>query len=318
MSWVKFHEEICSGGKRGWPRATRFVLMELSLKARRGRGAIDLPLGMNDVDGVHDLLGGSRREIQEALRILSSGGDPVLVLEGSEGARRLVIPSWSRWNSIEPDKSSTERVRRHRATVVKRDETIVSSNGNDKETVGERLSNCRGTLSREEENREDKNRGDGETRARAPEPSGSEPHGDVLGLEVAVDAQPPDPLQLLPTEPPGPKAPSPARLVFEAYVAGWREQRRRGAAPVLNPKREKLIAARLRDGFGPEALAAAARGVWRDSWLVDKGLATLELALRDAGQVEKFTRIAESPPPKRDQRGHPMQSGGPDFAPEDA
>jgi hypothetical protein len=146
----------------------------------------------------------------------------------------------------------------------------------------------------------------------APDGAGSSGDGESSVL------RPPEPLQLLPTEPDGPKAPTPTEQVFEAYLSGWRGAKRSGRAPLLSPKRRALIATRLRDGFTPEQLAAAARGIWLEPWHRERGHTELELALRDAGHVERFAQVSERPPPKRDQRGHPMQSGGPDFAPEDA
>lgn len=161
MTWVKFHEELCSGAKRGLPRATRFILMELSLKARRGRGELRLPLGMSDVDGLHDLLGGNRKEIVVALNALTDGDDAPLRLEGESGARRLVIPSWSRWNAVEAGKASTERSRRYRATVVQRDATIVADECNGEATVVQREGNGRATVPRGEESRSEEKREEG-------------------------------------------------------------------------------------------------------------------------------------------------------------
>jgi hypothetical protein len=114
MSWIKFHSEIRQGKHRGIPRALRFVLLELSLEARPGRGTVDLPMGMTLLDGVHDLLGGSRREVQQALELYTAGPDPdapTVRVEGKPGALRLVIPSWEKWNALD---SSAERMRRLR------------------------------------------------------------------------------------------------------------------------------------------------------------------------------------------------------------
>lgn len=119
MVWVRFHEELTLGAKRGIPRALRFVLMELSLKARPLGGEIELPCGMSDVDAVHDLLGGDRVEIEEALRRFTSGRDPVLSYRDEDDRRFLLIPSWAKWNpGGEAPGASTARSRKHRSTKV--------------------------------------------------------------------------------------------------------------------------------------------------------------------------------------------------------
>jgi hypothetical protein len=117
-NWIRFHAEIREGKHRGIPRALRFVFLELCLLARPGRGTIDLPLKMDLVDGVHDLLGGSRREVAATLDLLTPGpdpGSPTLVIEGKPGALRLVIPSWRRWNPIDESAERTRRYRENRA-----------------------------------------------------------------------------------------------------------------------------------------------------------------------------------------------------------
>jgi len=124
MVWVKFHDKLCAGAKRGLPRAVRFVFMELCLAARPDRGVMDLPVGMSDIDALHDVLGGSRKEIVDAMKLLTvipkaSADDPepraMVELTGELGARRLAIPSWSAWNSgQETPGASTERSRRCR------------------------------------------------------------------------------------------------------------------------------------------------------------------------------------------------------------
>lgn len=103
MVWVKFHDKLCTGAKRGIPRAVRFVFMELCLASRPGRGVLDLPLGMSDLDAVHDVLGGNRKEVAEALKTLAITPKPgpddpepraMIELTGESGARRLTIPCW--------------------------------------------------------------------------------------------------------------------------------------------------------------------------------------------------------------------------------
>lgn len=114
MSWIKFHSELREGAKRGLPRATRFVFLELSLLTRNGRGETALPLGMSDVDAVHDMLGGSRREVVEALKLLTAGPTPMVEFFDGPAGRSLRIPSWSTWNKLDV---STERVAKHRGAA---------------------------------------------------------------------------------------------------------------------------------------------------------------------------------------------------------
>lgn len=114
--WVRFHEEITLGSKRGIKRALRFVYMELSLAARKSkvRGKILLPKGMSDLDAVHDVIGGDRREIAAALKEFMSGEEPSLSFETlGTTDRYLVVTNWHRWN---PNSDiSTPRVEKHRA-----------------------------------------------------------------------------------------------------------------------------------------------------------------------------------------------------------
>jgi hypothetical protein len=116
MIWVKFHEELTNGAKHGIPREWRFVLMELSLLCRPKRGWVELPLGMSDVDGVCELLGGNRRQVVKAVEFFTAGDEPSLVFGGKLGARRLVIPSWADWNSSD---HSTVRVQKHRDSLTR-------------------------------------------------------------------------------------------------------------------------------------------------------------------------------------------------------
>jgi hypothetical protein len=87
MVWVKFHDKLCRGAKRGLPRAARFVFMELCLEARPGRGVIALPLGMSALDALHDVLGGKPSPDDPEPRAMVEIG-------GEDGALTLTIPSW--------------------------------------------------------------------------------------------------------------------------------------------------------------------------------------------------------------------------------
>ncbi|MGN6107731.1 MAG: hypothetical protein ACTHU0_21660 [Kofleriaceae bacterium] len=97
------YRDLLRGAKRGIPRAVRFIFLELCHEAADGGGVLSLPVGMSDVDALHDLLGGDRGEIQQALRILfialpgDDDGLPMARLLGEEGGRRVEIVQWRRW-----------------------------------------------------------------------------------------------------------------------------------------------------------------------------------------------------------------------------
>lgn len=122
--WVRFWDALCEGDKRGLKRATRFIYLELSLKARKLAGDIVLPVGMSDVDAVHDLLGGDRKEIVLALSDLTRPLDPdddecrpMVTFTGPASRRILTVHSWAEWNPI--DKSS-DRVKKYREKKAKK------------------------------------------------------------------------------------------------------------------------------------------------------------------------------------------------------
>jgi hypothetical protein len=113
VSWIKFHGELRKGSKRGLSRASRFVYLELAHEARPGRGVIELARGLEDVDAVHDILGGNRKEVATALQDLASEAFSMVCFEGEPGARRLVVTAWDKWNSV--DETAARRMREHRA-----------------------------------------------------------------------------------------------------------------------------------------------------------------------------------------------------------
>lgn len=186
MAWVKFHDKLCKGAKRGLPRAVRFVFMELCLEARPSRGILELPVGMSDLDALHDILGGNRKEIAEAIRLLTSVPPPLpddpdpramVELTGADGHRRLTIPSWETWNTgQELPGASTERSRRlrNRRTGARqeeqqtRTETAPCADGNGETTAMQRPLHGEvqrdgvgsATIYREEKRRSEKIRGD--------------------------------------------------------------------------------------------------------------------------------------------------------------
>jgi hypothetical protein len=125
-----------------------------------------------------------------------------------------------------------------------------------------------------------------------PGPSGPDSFGG--GPEARDPELPRNPPQLVLVAPdPEPERRGPAAEVFDAYVSGWRTKNRSGHPPVLTAARRKLIGARLKE-FKPEHLVLACTGIWLDRWHVENRQTTIELALRDAGHIEKFMRVAEA------------------------
>jgi hypothetical protein len=112
--WVPCHRRLVKGPKKYLPRGVRFVLLELSLEARPSRGIIDLPIHWSTLKGVHDLLGGNRREIKKALEEFQKPdelGQTAIRIERDESKHRLIITKWEEWAG---PKSSAERVAAHR------------------------------------------------------------------------------------------------------------------------------------------------------------------------------------------------------------
>ena len=188
-SWVKFHDELRRGAKRGLSRATRFIYMELSLEARPRRGIVELPVDMSAVDGVADLLGGNRDEIEVALKKLTAGPEPMVVIEGDEGHLRLVVVKWSKWNSID---LSTERSRKHREGRAStgsepppsEDVSEMDDECNGGATEVQRVANGDTTLL--DQSRVDKRRSEGGS-ARAGEPEASQ-GPDLIALAADLAA----------------------------------------------------------------------------------------------------------------------------------
>lgn len=139
MSWIKFHDELTQGAKRGLPRAARFVYLELCLLARKGRGVVVLPVGMRDVDAVCDVLGGDRAEIRKALTLLSLRSspevEPMIRIEDTPAGRALVIVAWEKWNKIDDSAARVARYRERRNESVTEDVTRYTSVGNEEPSL---------------------------------------------------------------------------------------------------------------------------------------------------------------------------------------
>lgn len=270
--WVKFHRELTEGAKRGLKRGHRFVYMELSGKARAGRGTIELPIGMTDEAAVVDLLGGDAAEAKAAIRALSAGEDPMIRFYGEPGRRLLEVLSWSRWNAMPGE--STERVKRHRAAH--------SNDGVTRYTPqAERVTDADVTEVKQgpsgDQSRVEKRREEREIPDKTPE--GPPDAG------ASVDE---------------PRPPSAADRVFATFVAGWVKAKGRGAKPKLTPERARMILARIKS-HGLADVEAAAAGCWLDPFHRGEGFAAIkpELVFRNAGYIEKFSAFA-LPEPERE------------------
>ena len=117
--WIPAHRRLFKGAKKGWPRAVRFILLELCHEARPTNGVLEFPVEWDTLTAVHDRIGGSRKEIRVALAKLQetdSTGTQVIQIERDQTEHRLKIVKWDSWSG---PKSSAERVEAHRKRIVK-------------------------------------------------------------------------------------------------------------------------------------------------------------------------------------------------------
>lgn len=98
MSWIRFHSAIMQGAKRGLPRATRFIYMELAIHCKGRKGLMILAPGLSDIDAIHDVIGGNRQEIDEAIPKLTAGADPMVTITNEGEDRVLRVNKWQKWN----------------------------------------------------------------------------------------------------------------------------------------------------------------------------------------------------------------------------
>ena len=147
--WIKFRASLTEGAKRGIKRAHRFVFLELALKARTLGGIIELPIGMGDVAGLVDLLGGDAGEVKGAIPVLVRC--EMIRFEGPEAERRCIVVSWARHNDAPG--ASTERVKRYRERVGNEVKRVTDRSSNQDETETERLGNDHKEEKRREEKR---------------------------------------------------------------------------------------------------------------------------------------------------------------------
>lgn len=104
-----------------------------------------------------------------------------------------------------------------------------------------------------------------------------------------------------------------AEQVHAAHVEAWRAAERKGHEPVMNAKRRKLVEARLADGYAPERLCAAVRGILAEgSWHRDNGFADIDHALKDGAAVEKFEKLVSAP---KEPKPEPYRAPRPELPP---
>jgi hypothetical protein len=129
MTWVRFHGELRFGEKRGIPKAIRFTYMELSHESRPKKGIVVLAHGLSDVDAVREIVGGTRKEAAEAIRVLSSPPFEMIRFDEVQGKRVLIITNWEKWNPSGDDSSG--RVRNWRDAKKRKNETKGNGDGNE-------------------------------------------------------------------------------------------------------------------------------------------------------------------------------------------
>jgi hypothetical protein len=93
---------------------------------------------------------------------------------------------------------------------------------------------------------------------------------------------------------------TPTLRVWQAYVLAWSQTVRGTRPPVLDDKRKKLIATRLKT-FAECDLIAACEGVFKSDWHVRERQTSIELVLRDSAHIENFmaANSGEARPPAR-------------------
>lgn len=191
MSWIKFHSELTENAKRGLPRAVRFVYLELSLLARKGRGVVPLPVGMRDTDAVCDLLGGDRREVVKALTVLtakpSASAEPMVRIEDAEdGGRQLVVTSWEKWNRVDESAARVQRYRERRNDDVTRYTPVTDPPSSADVTRYTSVSNAPVTLLDTDTERESEKKNTHTAHASAPAREAREPMSREAGEVLAA------------------------------------------------------------------------------------------------------------------------------------
>lgn len=133
--WVKAHDSLTKGFWSGVPRAYRFVLLELSILCRPGRGMVSIPPGKDPITRTVDMLGGNRREARKAVVYLSSTCPPTVVYRSPDGALidpclssvgplSVVIPSWGEHNAVTKSARRMRKFRQKQPLAEKSDASL--------------------------------------------------------------------------------------------------------------------------------------------------------------------------------------------------
>jgi hypothetical protein len=291
QEWVKFHRQICSGEKKGIPRALRFVYLEIALEAYREHGIVRLPARMKLLDAIHDRIGGNRREISAAIGMFSTGPDPSWVIQESGEVRTIEVKNWEHWNTRDWSAERTRVYRNRKKVGEDRDKLAISvsdeANKNDHLALPVTVTTQdRSEESRSEESRrEERESAERERRVGAlpqtppapPGPPGLTPPSSRASQTTLEGIIPPP----QPTPSPKPRKPpqKPAKQSngkpeqepsgYPAVVAAYFEsfERARGDKPVFGPREGKAVRELLVKAGQDRAIerirAAYAEEFWR-------------------------------------------------------
>ena len=277
--FVPFYGSLCRGAKRGLSRATRFIYLELSLEAREFEGVIALPRGFrSDADAVHDIIGGNRKEIGQALTDLTSvlesrseRDPPMITISGPSHARIITINAHARW--VRPDKSAG-RMRRFRQRQTE-ENRAVSVHSDASRDVTVTANSDGGDASRDVTVTATKERRGEEKKEETPIPPLGDGGQSVLKLEAETHHS------------------APIHEVFDF----WAERRAKvtggsSKALKLSSGRAAKIKGRLGEGYTVEQLKRAVIGIFSNKFNIDGGHTDIELVCRDAAHVDRYIECA--------------------------
>jgi hypothetical protein len=329
-TWIPFYQALCQGDKRGLPRGVRFVYLELCLLARDTGGIIKLPPGFrSDADAVHDLIGGDRKEIRDALQLLQtpfSVQDRAMIsLEGELRSRVIVILASESWTlcgnvALRQQRFRTRQKQEHQ--TLSPPKALRMALPENAESVTPSVTQIREEKRREEERdlsldlRNQDPKDHKHTSTRAALVGSTEPPSAV---ESKVENQTRSTQPTLPTlqdlQPSdGPSAP--ARQVYDHWVSGWRKHIGGSRPPKFDAKRRAKVLARIREGFSASDLCLAVDGLWKSPFHMgenssNKRFVDLELVCRDAKHVEDFMGLHAGSRPAAPSREPIVEYGPP-------
>lgn len=97
--------------------------------------------------------------------------------------------------------------------------------------------------------------------------------------------------------------------VFGAHLAAWSRVVGRGSPPVLDDKRRRRVRYWTQQGYTADQLRRAAAGIFDSEWHTsaeNRSHLTFEVALRDAGQIEKFANLFDGANRASEQPARPL------------